>query len=111
MSRNAVESGRYFYVTLDKDVVGGQVVVVGALIGVAETSGTIGETIACDRLGVRWLPKVTGAVNKGDKAYLKADEPRITKTATGNTHIGCFYESAASSDPEAMVLLNVGCSV
>lgn len=104
---NAVESGKRFYVTLTEDTSGGDVVVVGDLIGVAITGGQAGDTIAVERHLVADLVKVNGAVNQGEKAYWKSDEKRVTKTATGNTLIGCFWETAAAAAPTVPVLVGL----
>lgn len=103
--RNFIESGTVFYAVLDDDIGPGQLVIVGELVGVTVTGGLAGERIACKRRGVFSLPKVSGAIGQGDKVYKKADEDAITKTATGNTLVGCAHEAAEAGDAEVDVLL------
>lgn len=104
--RNAVESGKRFYVTLTSDVQSGEIIVVGALIGVALNGGKAGDEIVCERRLVTSQPKAAGAVSQGDKAYLVADDKKVTKTATGNTLVGCFFRAAAADAAEAEVLID-----
>lgn len=103
--KNLKESGDRFEIDLVADTAPGEVVIAGELAGIAVNGGKAGDRDVCVRRGVFELPKATGALSIGDKAYWKADEKVVTKTATGNTLIGSVFAAAEAADALALVVL------
>ncbi len=103
--KNFVESGDTFDVVLTADAEPGDLAVVGELVGVLVNGGSIGDEVAAKRYGAYWYPKVAGVLNQGDKVYLKADENKLTKTATGNTLVGYAFADASAGDADVMFVL------
>lgn len=93
-----IESGDTFDYVLTADASPDDIVVKGDLVGVLVNGGVAGDMVAAKAKGVYWQPKATGAIDQGDKLYLKADSSELTKTATGNTHVGCAHAAAAAGD-------------
>lgn len=84
----------------------GDVVVVGALAGVAVKDGAEGETIALNLTGVFELPKVAGALAQGVVVYWNATNKQVTSTATDNTKLGNVFVAAVNGDAIVRVRLS-----
>ena len=87
-------------------VTSGKPVKVGALVVVPMAPAAAGELFEGVRVGVFTVTvALTGAVNEGDAAYLKADGSAITDDATGTTLCGAFSAALASDAVSGDVLL------
>jgi predicted RecA/RadA family phage recombinase len=108
--KNYVQRGKTMeYTVADNAVKSGEIVVVGAVAGVAVTDGEIGETITLDVMGVFELPKGSGALTQGQKAYVNVSDEgakTIVGTDTGNTFCGYVWEAAAAGASTVLVRLN-----
>lgn len=108
--KNKVQNGKVLDFTngTGAKILGGSLVIFGALIGVAVADIEIGATGAVDLHGVFEFPKATGAIGQGDKVYWDATAGNVTKTATSNTVFGAAAEAAVSADLTVKVLLVAG---
>lgn len=86
-------------------ITAGQIVVVGALIGVAVNGGTTGDVIAVNLTGAYELNKASGAIAIGAKVYWNSGNSNVTTTASGNTFIGNAYKAALSADATCFVVI------
>lgn len=84
----------------------GQVVLIGAIVGVALLTTAEGATNQVRLCGVfQNMPKATGAAwNAGDKLYWDNTAKNFTKTATNNTAAGYAWYGALSADATGYVL-------
>lgn len=99
------EAGTKFDYTATAPIEYHEIVVAGALVGVSTKSAEIGETIACDAVGVYALKKKTGeAIEQGVKVYVTNGE--ITATADGGVLAGITWAKAVEADATVLVKLN-----
>lgn len=108
--KNYIEQGKTIdYNVVDAGVTSGEMVVVGDIVGVAVTNGAIGDTITLATDGVFELPKGSGAILQGKKAFVNVTEgvKTIIGTATGNTFIGYVWATAAAADTTVAVKLSI----
>lgn len=103
--KNYVQKGDSLTVTLAADVAGGDVVVLGALIGVAAGSYLSGQDGVICTEGVFNLGKDASVFATGDAVYFDAAENKVTSTATDNTLIGAAVAPALTGDLTVKVLL------
>lgn len=104
---NFIQNGDVLTVIAPADVVSGQIVKVGQLIGVAVTDAKSGDPVEIKRKGVFDLPKATGALTAGDPLYYDGSAKKLTKTkATGLTLVGVAHLGAASGDATVRALLD-----
>lgn len=106
--RNSAQPGHVIDYTIPSatTIEGGDVVIIGKLVGVAVSGGTTGDVIAVNLTGAYTLPKESPlAISQGDKLYWATDDKEITKTAT-DTPIGYAFASAGSTDAEVVVVLD-----
>jgi predicted RecA/RadA family phage recombinase len=108
MAKNFLQPGRTLDMLLASDVESGGIVNAGGLIGIAQTDGDIGDTIAVDLEGVYSLAKATGtAWTLGEKLYWHPSPGQVQ--TTGTIIIGHAAAAAASGDATGKVrLLGVG---
>lgn len=108
---NLIEDGKTIdYTVADAAVTSGEIVVVGDMAGVAVAGGDVGETITLAVEGVYELPKGSGALAQGKKAYVNiaAETGKtIVGTASGNTFIGYVWADAAAGDANVAVKLSI----
>ncbi|MBR2256549.1 MAG: DUF2190 family protein [Blautia sp.] len=82
----------------------------GDVIGIAGTDIEDGETGSIHVKGVFELPKITGAINQGQKVYWYKSSvdanSGITTTAGSNTPAGYAAQAALSADTKVLVNLN-----
>ncbi len=80
-------------------VTSGQLVVIGALIGVASTTQAAGANVEIATSGIYELPKVAADdVAVGDKLYWDAAQSKLTKTAgTGSKPLAGVAVKAAGA--------------
>lgn len=81
-------------------------IVSGQIVGIAQTSGETGDTIALDTDGCHELPKTddTQTFAVGAKAYATS-AGAITSTASGNKLCGYAVEASANGDATVKVRL------
>ncbi len=104
--QNEVSIGRAIHYTPDKDVAGGQLVVLPGMVAVAATDIASGETGACVAVGVFELAKASGAIAQGAPVYVDA-QGKITATASA-TFAGVAWRAAEAGDVTVDVSLNFG---
>lgn len=105
--RNYVQPGDTLTLTAPEEIVSGGVVIVGAIIGVANGDAANGAPVDVDTVGVFTLPKVSAlAIAAGDVVYWDAANKLVTKTASGNTKLGVATAAAANPSASVSVRLN-----
>lgn len=105
--RNYVQRGDTLTLTAPAAVSGGDVVIVGSIIGVANGAVAIGAPVDLDVVGVFKLPKVSAlAISAGDVVYWDTANKVVTKTAGGNTKLGVATESVPNPSASVSVRLN-----
>lgn len=101
-----VEAGEKFQYKATKAIGYHDIVVSGALVGVATKSAVANEIISCDAVGVYALDKTSGeAITQGAVVYVTT-AGKITATAGSNTRAGVAWEAAVASDATVLVKLN-----
>lgn len=106
MSKIAVASGDRLNVTLAAATTSGTALLIGTIIGVAVTSGAIGDVVAHEVEGVFELPKLTtDVVTQGAKLYWDNTNKRLTVTASGNTEAGVAYAAADGAATTVLIKL------
>lgn len=104
--KNYVQPGDNLTLTMTAAVASGQLVKVGAIVGVAQANAAEGEDVVLVRRGVFDLPKTAAqAWQPGAKVYM-TDTGELTTTATGNTAVGAAVEAAANPSTIGRVLLD-----
>lgn len=97
--KNSIQSGEVVVHTAAADIVSGQIVAVGNLIGVAAKSVLSGEDVAVNIRGVFKVTKVgSQAWAKGDPVFWDHTNLRFTKTASSDADqlAGFAFEAAGS---------------
>ncbi len=109
MSTNFIEKGDVInYTATAKNILSGDVVIIGAIAGVAITDIAVGETGAVHITGVYSLPKASEAITQGTKVYWSNVNHNVTTNKTEATLIGVAANNTISSESLVHVLLNVG---
>lgn len=104
--KNYVSPGHHLTVTAAADVLSGQMVVMGALYGVAQETAAAGDSVTLVRTGVFELPKTSAqAWTVGAKLYWDATNSVCSTTASGNTLIG--FATAVAANPSAVGLVSL----
>lgn len=101
-----VRNGRTMDYTCAAAVAKDDVIVVGAVVGIAASAGEIGEVIALDVVGVYELTANTAAIAQGAAVYWDATNEEVTTTATNNTLLGHAWEASGSGVLTALVKIN-----
>ena len=104
--KNFIQSGNVLTFTAAASVASGDGVLQGALFGVASTDAETGEDFEAALTGVFELPKASGALTQGQKAYWSTSNGNVTGTASGNTLIGAVTVAAADAATTVRVRLN-----
>lgn len=99
------QKGEKFNYTCSAAVGYHEVVISGALIGIASKAGASGDVIVCEADGVFELTKAAGAITQGAQVYLDSDK-KVTTTAEGNTLCGIAWAAAKSDDTTCLVKIN-----
>src|SRR3954452_17240741 len=97
MSKNKTQQSRTLTISPVPvgGVASGDLLVIGAAVGVAQSDGLEGSTVEADVEGCFALPKTAGeAVGFGQKLYLVSTTGLLSTTASGNTAVG--YASRAA---------------
>jgi len=103
MATNKVQDGNVLTLTSAGAVSTGDVVVSGALIGVALVDIAAGATGSVATTGVWSLPKAAEDLTEGAAVYWNGTA--VTATATDNDAIGHVVAAAASADATCHVKL------
>lgn len=99
-------SGRQFKVTAVSPIAAGDVVIAGALHGVAPYGIAQGMTGVVEREGEFEIEfDGAAAASQGAAAYWNATAKKVTGTSTDNTLIGYFSVAAAAGDATCRVIL------
>lgn len=107
-----VQNGKTVDFVAAVDVAAGDVVVVGELVGIAQSAVKAGETGAMAVTGVYDLPKAVGAgtaLVAGTKVNWDATNKVVTTAAGGggaNKFVGKTLNAVTVSDPTVRVLLS-----
>jgi len=106
--KNFVQTGSYISVPAPTDVKSGDLIVVGALFGVAETDATSGAPVVICTEGVYTLPKASAqAWTVGVAVYWDADNKVATTVSTDNDPIGHAIAAAANPSATGQVRLSI----
>lgn len=105
MSTNYIQKGDVLNYTADKNVLSGELVIIGSIAGVAKTDIALGSTGAVHITGIYSLPKGNEGIPQGSKVYWNKN---VTITKGQSPAIGIAANSTISSDGFAQVLLNAG---
>src|SRR5579885_1983538 len=106
--KNFVQEGKTITVTAPADVISGQLVVVGSIVGVAAFTAASGADVEVTVEGVFELPKVaTDVIAQGAKLYWDSGPAKLTKPAgTGSTPmVGVATASAGDAATTVTCLL------
>ncbi|PZU44637.1 MAG: hypothetical protein DI568_15220 [Sphingomonas sp.] len=100
--KNFVQPGENLTIPAPADTKSGDVVIAGAIVGVAAGDALTGADVDVVTIGVYSLPKVSAlAIALGDLVYFDAATKLVNKTSSGNTKIG--HAVAAAANPSATV--------
>jgi predicted RecA/RadA family phage recombinase len=97
--KNSIQSGDTITHTALADIVSGQPIVVGDMVGIAAKSVLSGEEVTLNLRGVFSVTKVgTQAWAKGDKIFWDKTNLRFTKTASADADLlaGVAFEAAGA---------------
>lgn len=105
--KNYVQPGVNLTVPAPAAVLGGDVVSLGSIVGVAAGDATEGAELDLVTEGVFELPKVAAlAISIGDRVYFDSSTKLVSKTASGNTLLGVAVTVAANPSAVVAVRLN-----
>lgn len=104
--KNYIQNGEvYTKVAPEGGIASGELVNIGAMTGVAATSGLEGDKVAVNLEGVFEVEKTTGvAMTAGDELYVNTTTKKATKVSTDKA-LGICWESADSGDTKVVVKL------
>jgi predicted RecA/RadA family phage recombinase len=109
MSKTFFAPGKVIdYVVVGANVLSGDVLVLGSLVGVAAKDALIGEVVAVDIEGIFTLPKTTGTAHTLGMPLYWEDTTNKTITTDGsgaNKFIGYCADPAISAATSSKVLL------
>lgn len=106
--KNFKQHGDMITIIAESAIVSGDLVRSGSLLGVAATSGAIGEEVELKTTGVFDLPKTSAqAWTVGQPIYAIAASNLLTNVpGTGNYLVGVATQVAANPSPTGSVRLN-----
>ncbi|GJD51092.1 hypothetical protein OPKNFCMD_3843 [Methylobacterium crusticola] len=105
--RNFVQKGEVVTLTAPANLLSGDVVIVGAIFGVAAADALSGADVEVVTGGVYDLPKVSAqAWTQGAAVYWDATAKNATTTAGSNTKLGVAVLAAANPSAVGRVRLN-----
>lgn len=108
--KNFVQHGVNLTLPAPADVLSGDVVIVGSLLGIAAGTAASGADLDIVTEGVFSLPKVSAlAIAIGDTVYWDSTAKLVTKTSSGNTKLGVAVTAAAN--PSGSVNVKLGLPV
>jgi predicted RecA/RadA family phage recombinase len=104
---NFIQEGDKFDYVAGGTVTSGDFIIAGALCGVAENSGALGDHITVAREGVFELAKASGtAWSQGDRLFWDSGQSQFTKDSTKTPIKAVAFADAASADTTGYVLLD-----
>lgn len=103
--KNFVQKGENLTLTAPRALASGAGFLAGAIFAVASADAANGAPVVGVTEGVFDLPKATGAVTPGAKAYWDNTAFVLTTNASGTVLVGAFTQAAASADATARVKL------
>ena len=107
MATNYVQPGHTLTIPAPAAVQSGQVVIAGAIVGVAQIDADMGADVDVDTVGVWDIPKVSAlAVGLGDVIYWDATAGLANKTASGTAKLGVAVAVAANPSGTVRVRLS-----
>lgn len=107
--KNYVQKGETLTIPAPEDIVSGQIVAVGGLIGVAAGDAANGENFDLVTEGVFALPKVsTDAVTIGATLYFDASAGVVTTDADSGANSRIGLAVTAAGNPSASVNVKLG---
>lgn len=105
--KNFIQAGRTITVSAPYAVTGGQLLEVGAIIGVAQHDAALGDPVEIERAGVFDLDKVSAqAWSAGDPIYWDNAARLVTTSDVDSTLIGAAVADAANPSATGQVLLD-----
>lgn len=105
--KNYVQPGDVIAYTPTATVASGDLVPIGARVGVVTTDGVNGTPIEARIEGVVSVPKLAADnMTVGAVVYLDAANKRVTLSAGGNTVAGFVIAAAAAATTTALLKLN-----
>lgn len=108
--KNFIQTGVNLTLPAPTDVLSGDVVIVGTILGIAAGSAASGTDMDLVTGGVFRLPKVSAlAITIGEAVYWDSTAKLVTKTASGNTKLGAAVTAAAN--PSGAVNVKLGLPV
>lgn len=87
------------------EVKGGELLIIGDIVGVAAKDITVDARGAVMVEGVFRLPKAAGAVNLGQRVY--ADGSGAVTAATGSNPAGVAWAEAVAGETTVLVKINI----
>lgn len=107
MAGNFVQPGHMIECELSEAAVEGELVIIGALAGIAMKDIPANSVGVCAISGVWELPKKAGeSVTAGQKLYRDASDKTLTTTQGSNTFVGSAFAAAQSADKTVHLLIN-----
>jgi predicted RecA/RadA family phage recombinase len=107
MATKFFQRGNTLTIPAPAAVQSGDVVIAGAIVGVALIDADLGADVDVDTVGVWELPKVSAlAVSLGDVIHWDAAAGLANKTASGNTKLGVAVAPAANPSGTVRVRLS-----
>lgn len=103
--KNYVQKGENLTFTAPRALASGAGFLVGSIFAVASADAASGAPVVGVTEDVFDLPKATGAVTAGAKAYWDNTAFVVTTSASGTVLIGAFTQAAASADATGRVKL------
>jgi predicted RecA/RadA family phage recombinase len=103
--KNFHSKGEILTLTPTADGASGDIVIVGALVGIALSDHVSGTPTPLQMEGVVEVPKAVGAIGEGVQLYATAAKV-VTTSASGNTAIGYAASAALSADATVLVKLD-----
>lgn len=105
--KNYLQEGSTLSITAPRTLLGGAMVSVGMLAGVAVHDAATGTPVEIETKGCFSIAKTAGqAWAVGDPIYLITATGICTSAATGNLYVGVAIEAAASADTIGSIRLN-----
>lgn len=108
--KNFVQHGVNLTLPAPANVLSGDVVIVGSILGIAAGTAASGADLDVVTEGVFALPKVAAlAIAIGDTVYWDGAAKLVNKTASGNTKLGVAV--TAAENPSGFVNVKLGLPV
>ena len=104
--KNFIELGKKMPFTAAAAITSGDLVLVGIVVGIAESTYAQADTNCILNLsGVFEVPKEADVIAQGDKLYFNAANKTVTTTSSTNKVVGFAWTAAGSGDATVQVRL------